>query len=232
MSIKQMTSVFNDSSLKPTQKLIMLAIADNSNDEGFCYPSIKTICEKTSLSKPTVINNLKELEADEKIISQKRTRKNGTATSKIYVIYPNQNMQILDEDVREKFKQSKAPLLTPQSKAPLPPKGGQSKAPLPLEPSLSLFNHHLFIKLNPTSKELYLEYVELRKKMKLVTSLKVHDRLLSKFFEFGEDNTVIENAINSNWRDFYKPKQQSKINTNNDDEWSDGAIRCDPNEYR
>ena len=41
MSIKQMTSVFNDSSLKPTQKLIMLAIADNSNDEGFCYPSIK-----------------------------------------------------------------------------------------------------------------------------------------------------------------------------------------------
>ena len=97
----------------------------------------------------------------------------------------------------------------------------------------ALFNHHLFIKLNPTSKELYLEYVELRKKMKLVTSLKVHDRLLSKFFEFGEDNTVIENAINSNWRDFYKPKQQSKINTNDDDkEWSDGVTRCDPNEYR
>ena len=68
--------------------------------------------------------------------------------------------------------------------------------------------------------------------MKLITSLKVHDRLLSKFFEFGEDNTVIENAINSNWRDFYKPKQQSKLNSNNNDEWSDGVTRCDPNEYR
>ena len=141
MSIKIMQKVFEDETLNSTKKLIMLSMADNANDEGFCYPSIPTIMKKVSLSKPTVINNLKELEDDSYIMSQKRNRKNGSATSKIYIVYPKDNFSRLDEEIKEKFKHGKAPL--PHGKAPLPPKGGQSKAPLPLEPSLNSLNHHL-----------------------------------------------------------------------------------------
>ena len=233
MSIKHMSKVWQIDNLEPNQKLVFLSICDNANDEGICYPSINTIQSKTSLSRPTVIKIINKLVELNYLIKTQRARKSGGRYSSLYLVFPDENLAFLDEEYREKFSQSKKALPYSQSKVALPIKGSQSKTALP-EPSLTLFNHHLFMKLNSTSKELYLEYVELRKKMKLVTSLKIHDRLLSKFFEFGEDNTVIENAINSNWKDFYKPKhqQQSKINSNDDDEWSDGVTRCDPNEYR
>lgn len=216
MSIKHMSKVWQIDNLEPSQKLVFLSICDNANDEGICYPSINTIQSKTSLSRPTVIKIINKLVELNYLIKTQRARKSGGRYSSLYLVFPDENLAFLDEEYREKFVQSKKALPYSQSKVALPEKGSQSKVALP-EPSLTLFNHHLFIKLNSTSKELYLEYVELRKKMKLVTSLKVHDRLLSKFFEFGEDNTVIENAINSNWRDFYKPKQQPT--TNIIDEW-------------
>ena len=50
--------------------------------------------------------------------------------------------------------------------------------------------------------------------MRVKTTLQIHNRLLSKYFEYGRDVNVIINAINSNWKDFYKPyntpKQQKK----------------------
>jgi len=221
MSIKIMDKVFKDTDLDSNKKLIMLAIADNSNDQGYAYPSINTLVEKTSLSKPTVIKHLKELESLGLIMSQKRHRENGSATSKIYVIYPSENFEKLDEDLQKMFNQSKAALppksnqskealLGGQSKAALPPKGGQSKAALPLEPSL-IFNRHLYKKLNKEEKSLFLEYLSLRKALKLKTTHKIQERLLKKYFEFGRDTEIIKNAISGNWRDFYKPKQQKEI---------------------
>ncbi len=62
MSIKLITKVFEDTTLKPTQKLIMISLADNANDDGVCYPHITTICEKTSLGRTAVVQNLKKLE--------------------------------------------------------------------------------------------------------------------------------------------------------------------------
>jgi DNA-binding transcriptional MocR family regulator len=202
-----MDKVFKDTSLEPNKKLIMLSIADNSNDDGFSYPSINNICIKTSLSKPTVIKHIKELEIQGLLISKKRNRSNGSATSKIYVIYPNENIEKLDDELREMFNQSKEALLPPQSKEALPPKGGQSKEALPLEPSLTLFNHHLFKKLNKNEKDLFLEYLSLRKKLKLQTTMNIQDRLLNKYFEFGRNLSVIESAISGNWKDFYNVRE-------------------------
>ncbi|TLP41056.1 helix-turn-helix domain-containing protein [Arcobacter arenosus] len=209
MSIKVMEKVFRDETLDPNKKLIMLALADNANDEGYCYPSINTIVLKTSLSKPTVIKHMKELEGKSLLLSKKRSRKNGSSTTKIYIVYPLENLQNLDEEIKEKFEQSKEALPHHQSKEALPPRGGQSKEALPLEPSPSLFNHHLFSKLSKSEKDLYLEYSALRKKMKLQTTLKIHDRLLQKYFDFGRNEEIIKRAIASNWKDFYQVKQQN-----------------------
>ena len=209
MSIKIMSKVFKDQTLDSNKKLIMLALSDNANDEGYCYPSINTIVEKTSLSKPTVIKHIKDLESKGLLISKRRNRKNGSSTSKIYVVYPFENLDNLDEDIRDKFIQSKEALPHPQSKEALPLNGGQSKEALPLEPSLTLFNHPLYKKLSKNEKDLYLEYTALRKKMKVQTTLSIHERLLAKYFEFGGDVKIIENAITANWKDFYQPKQQN-----------------------
>lgn len=185
MSIKHMTKVWKLEELEPNQKLVFLAICDNANDEGICYPSIDTIQAKTSISRPTVIKIINKLVELNLLIKTQRARKTGGRYSSLYLVFPNETLEFLDTEYKEKFSQSKTVLLIPkvkiddsQSKIALPKNHSQSKTVLP-EPSLSLFNHHLFIKLSPTSKEIYLEYTELRKKMKLITSLKVHDRLLS-----------------------------------------------------
>lgn len=216
MSIKQMTKVFSDSSLKPIKKLIMLSLADNANDEGFCYPSIKTICLKTALSKPTVINNLKDLEELKKIISKRRTRKNGTATSKIYVLYPLDNLENIDEDIKEKFNQSKAPLPTHQSKAPLPKRGGQSKAPLPLEPSLTI-NHNLPEWLDAIA---WNEWVAFRKEIKKpLTNLMTKKQIefLSNHKEYHK--SIINSSIMNGWTGLFEIKKgfkQKEVDTSSE----------------
>ena len=240
MSIKYMSKVWQIDNLEPNQKLVFLAICDNANDEGICYPSIDTIQAKTSISRPTVIKVINKLVELNLLIKTQRARKTGGRYSSLYLVFPNETLEFLDAEYKEKFSQSKTGLLIPkvktddsQSKIALPKNHSQSKTALP-EPLL--INHHLYNRLADTSKELYLEYINLRKKMKLITTMRTHDSLLSKFFEYGADDNIIEKAINSNWKDFF-PIRTNKYNINssnndNDKEWSDGAIRCDPNEYR
>jgi len=67
---------------------------------------------------------------------------------------------------------------------------------------------------NEYSNSLFLEYLALRKKMKLSNSDSVIKRLINKLRSFEKKghslNDVILNAINSSWKDFYEPKQQSQ----------------------
>ncbi|WP_294964554.1 helix-turn-helix domain-containing protein [Sulfurimonas sp.] len=218
MSIKIMTMVFKDENLDSNKKLIMLAISDNANDEGFCYPSLNTLINKTALSKPTIIKHLKELEQNNFILSKKRNtkqnKKGGGRLSTIYIVYPQIHIPILDEDILFRFDikkgQSKEALPPSQSKEATPQNDSQSKEALP-KPSLSLFNHHLFNKLNKEEKDIFLEYSSLRKKMKLQTTLAIQERLLKKYFEYGRNIEIIQNAISANWRDFY-PLRQNNTN--------------------
>jgi predicted transcriptional regulator len=206
-----MTKVWEED-LSSNEKIVLLAICDNANDEGLCYPSIITIQKKTSLSKPTVIKIINQLINNGFIKKHIRSRKNGGRYSNLYLVYPNETLSNLDDEYREKFIQSKEVLLPPQSKATLPQEGIQSKVALP-KPSLTIFNHHLYKQLDNKEKSLYLEYITIRKKKKLITTDSIHNRLLSKYFEFGRDIDIIQRAINGNWSDFYPiiQKQEKEI---------------------
>lgn len=54
MSIRIMTQVWAADLDSATQKIVLLALADNANDEGWCWPAIGTIAKKCSLSDRTV----------------------------------------------------------------------------------------------------------------------------------------------------------------------------------
>lgn len=47
-----------------TEKIVLLALADNANDEGDCYPAISTITRKCGLSERTVQSVINLLESD------------------------------------------------------------------------------------------------------------------------------------------------------------------------
>lgn len=64
---------------------------------------------------------------------------------------------------------------------------------------------------NPETRELFYEYIELRKKLKLQTTDKIITRLVNKYIEYGGKKIIIENAITANWKDFY-PLKADQLN--------------------
>jgi hypothetical protein len=57
-----MSAVFESKTLGPTERLIMLALADHCDDAGRCYPSNARLCERTGLSERAVRTNIRALE--------------------------------------------------------------------------------------------------------------------------------------------------------------------------
>lgn len=62
MSIKVMSEVWDKSQHKANPLLTLLALADNANDDGYCWPGIEKIAKKTRVSSSTVIRCIKKLE--------------------------------------------------------------------------------------------------------------------------------------------------------------------------
>lgn len=57
-----MTLVWATPMQNHTEKLVALAIADNANDNGVCWPSVTTIARKCDLSEQGVLNRIKSLQ--------------------------------------------------------------------------------------------------------------------------------------------------------------------------
>jgi hypothetical protein len=110
MSIKYLSMVFEDETLKSNGKLLMLAIADNASDQqgeaGTCFPSIKTLMNKCGLSNRAVINNLDKLIEKGYLKKAYRSRKKGGRSSNKYLIYPLKTMNELDDFHKKLFIQS------------------------------------------------------------------------------------------------------------------------------
>lgn len=82
MSVLFMAAAFK-SELPTTKKLVLLALADCANDQGECYPSVRLLEAKCSLSDRAVQKALSELEADGYLTRQMRV---GRAT--LYTVTP------------------------------------------------------------------------------------------------------------------------------------------------
>lgn len=65
------------------KKMILLALCDNANDQGECYPSVSMLSKKCSMSERSVFNHIAELEKEGAI-----QRENRTGRSTIYHLDP------------------------------------------------------------------------------------------------------------------------------------------------
>lgn len=61
MSTDKITEAWKAKCNTHTQKLLLVALADNANDHGFCWPSISALAKKCSLSKRGVELNISNL---------------------------------------------------------------------------------------------------------------------------------------------------------------------------
>ncbi len=81
-----MSQVWNMEIDDSTAKLTLMALADFSDDEGYCYPSYEVLAKKISKSKRTAIRAVEKLAELGFLKKEKRELKDGTSSANLYKI--------------------------------------------------------------------------------------------------------------------------------------------------
>ena len=81
MSIKLISDLWSYQT-DPTAKAVLICLADNANDSGYCWPSIGTICIKTCYKKDAVIMAIKRLEQSGILTANRESGRKTTYTIK------------------------------------------------------------------------------------------------------------------------------------------------------
>ena len=63
MSVHVTSAVWKSSKATGSALLVLLSLADQADDDGFCWPSVANICARTRLSRASVFRHLAELES-------------------------------------------------------------------------------------------------------------------------------------------------------------------------
>jgi hypothetical protein len=72
MAIKVMTWAFDESPTDGAERLVLLALADNSSEEGYCWPSLLTISRKGGIARRSAIRLIAQLESKGILTVQRR----------------------------------------------------------------------------------------------------------------------------------------------------------------
>ena len=95
MSINRISSVWEHSKHKGGDLLLLLALADNASDDGYCWPSIDTLAQKSRSSESTVIRASDRLEKSGELFVNHNRRRGNT-----YIVL----VGISDETIRQVMK--------------------------------------------------------------------------------------------------------------------------------
>jgi len=74
------------SELNHRARTVYMYLKDRSDDQGQCWPGVRTIMKELDLSRRTVQRALSDLERAGLIQRQPRYRENGSATSNLYIV--------------------------------------------------------------------------------------------------------------------------------------------------
>ena len=135
MSIKLMSAAFS-TKIPTTQKFVFVALCDAANDQGECYPSVRTLCEKTSLKDRAVRSSIKWLVDNGFMVIQERK-----ARSNFFYIKPVSEWKEVDTPCIRCTPALDAPLHemhTPPAPDAVPPLHEMHTPPAPDAGSLHL----------------------------------------------------------------------------------------------
>ena len=84
MSIRALNWAFDQRGIHATSKLVLIALANHADDNGYAWPGIDGIAERWGMSPRTVSRHIHLLSVDEYIAVAPRYRSNGSQTSNAY----------------------------------------------------------------------------------------------------------------------------------------------------
>ncbi len=83
MSVRAQTWAW-DQDVPMSTKGVLLALADHADNDGTCWPGVKSVAEKCRMSQSTVRYHLRILRKAKLITAEERKREDGSSTSNIY----------------------------------------------------------------------------------------------------------------------------------------------------
>lgn len=98
MSIKRSNAVWEHSKQSGNALILLLKLADNAADDGYCWPGIEHLAEKSRMSKRTVIRLTKKLETDGELFVV-RNRRHGNK----YIVRVGLSDEEFDAAVKKHF---------------------------------------------------------------------------------------------------------------------------------
>lgn len=87
MSVEIMAQAWRVPCPSPATKLVLVALADNANDQGVCWPSVPHVARKCGLNERSVQRAIAALASDGHVTAERRT---GRAT--YYHVHPRQDV--------------------------------------------------------------------------------------------------------------------------------------------
>lgn len=231
MSARSTFWAWEQQNLAGPTKLVLLAIADYSDDRGVSWPSYETISKKCCMDRRTVIRHIKKLQEANYLTINRRISE-GKNQSNTFKLNINESIKVVTEShhqgggsdreslgvVTESHqgsdRESPKPNNEPNNKEPNNKKGGAKN------------NKQPDLEALPTWLDfgLWSEYLEMRKKKyKCTNTNRQLNSLIKKLNQFelsapGDGLIALENANTAEWRDIYKPKKQPGHKTGYDSE--------------
>jgi biotin operon repressor len=142
-----MTKAFKAKVQNPLRKLVLIKLADNANDKGVCHPSYQHIADQCEISRRSVIDHVKALQAMG-VLTIKHRMNDGENTSNSFHIC-SKKLEELSSAVYSLGGEPAALGSANGAKKRAPDSlGGECAAPplvQELHPEPSLSNHHLTI---------------------------------------------------------------------------------------
>lgn len=84
MSVEALSWAFQQEVTPAAKKLVLIALANRADEEGYCYPGYKKLASQCSMARSTVILHVKALEKEGFIEISSQQRENGSDTSNLY----------------------------------------------------------------------------------------------------------------------------------------------------
>jgi len=86
MSVQAIALSLKAQGLKPSEKLLLLALANYADDAMKCWPSHKALASDTGLSQRTILTTFKRLEDAGLLVREARSRNDGSRSSDIITL--------------------------------------------------------------------------------------------------------------------------------------------------
>lgn len=217
MSTILMSTCWPLQGMSPAQKAVLISLADQANDDGYCWPSVKTISMRTCLSERAVQGAIRWLQEVRLLGSSKRS---GTST--VYQLTPAayappQEMHPADAAPRGAGNAPPPPQMlhpTPADAAPKPSMNHQLNHQEPIPPRAK--KSPGVVKPDGVTDQTWADWLQLRKSHKATVTQTAVDGIAREAAKAGYTlEAALQVCCTNGWRGFkaewVMPRQQGAL---------------------